>query len=119
MIPVDELEGRYAADAVTRMVQSAADANMNMLRVWGGGIYQVAAFYDACDRLGILILHDMQFAQDGHSPRAGSASQEAEFRFQMRRLSHHPSVAIITGGWERAQVGAPDAHDGEGWWWWW
>jgi hypothetical protein len=97
MIPVDNFEGRYGAAAVVRMVQSAADARMNMLRVWGGGIYQSPAFYDTCDRLGIMILHDIQFAQDGHSPTNGSPSQRAEFQHQVRRLSAHPSLVVIDG----------------------
>ena len=97
MIPVEELEGRYDARATARIVVSAAEAGMNMLRVWGGGIYQSPAFYDTCDKLGLMILHDMQFAQDGHSPVDGSASQRAEFQHQIRRLSHHPSLVVIDG----------------------
>ena len=97
MIPVDNMEGRYSAEAVTRLVTSAADANMNILRVWGGGIYQSPAFYDACDALGVLVLHDIQYAQNGHSPKDGSPSHRAEIQHQMRRLSHHASLAVIDG----------------------
>jgi beta-mannosidase len=97
MIPVDMLEGRYSAEAVTRLVASAAEARMNILRVWGGGIYQSPAFYDACDALGLLVLHDIQYAQNGHSPKDGSPSHKAEIQHQVRRLSHHPSIAVIDG----------------------
>jgi beta-mannosidase len=97
MIPVDMLEGRYSADAVTRLVASAAEAHMNILRVWGGGIYQSPAFYDACDALGLLVLHDIQYAQNGHSPKDGSPSHKAEIQHQVRRLSHHASIAVIDG----------------------
>lgn len=55
IIPMEELEGRIQAAAYDRMVQSAADANFNFFRVWGGGIYPVEEFYDAADRNGILI----------------------------------------------------------------
>jgi len=97
MIPIDEFEGRYNADAFARMVRSSADARMNLLRVWGGGVFAPAAFYDACDEFGILVYHDMQFAQNGHSPLDGSVSQRAEFQHQVRRLSHHASIAIWDG----------------------
>ena len=60
MIPPDELEGRYNAAVLQRQVQSAVDANFNMLRVWGGGVFLPDAFYDACDAAGILLYHDMQ-----------------------------------------------------------
>lgn len=96
MIPPDEMEGRYNAAVLQRQVQSAVEANFNMLRVWGGGVFLPDAFYDACDEAGILLYHDMQFAQDGHSPDVTS-TQDAEFRHQMRRLSHHPSLALIDG----------------------
>jgi beta-mannosidase len=96
MIPPDEMEGRYSAAVLQRQVQSAVDAGMNMLRVWGGGVFLPDAFYDACDELGILLYHDMQFAQEGHSPDV-TPTEEAEFRHQVRRLSHHPSLALIDG----------------------
>lgn len=97
MIPMDEFEGRYSAAAHERVVMSARDGGMNMLRVWGGGIFQPPSFYDTCDALGIMIYHDMQFAQDGHSPLDGSVAQAAEFRHQVRRLAAHPSIVVIDG----------------------
>ena len=96
MIPMEELEGRLDADAHRFLVQSAAHAKFNMLRVWGGGMFLPDAFYDACDEFGILIYHDMQYAQEGHSPAVG-APQDPELRYQIRRLSSHPSIAIWDG----------------------
>ena len=58
VVPMDEMEARLTDAAAVRMVTSAAEARMNMLRIWGGGIYQPQAFYDAADALGILIYHD-------------------------------------------------------------
>jgi hypothetical protein len=54
-IPMEELEGRMRADAHRTMVQSAVDANMNTLRVWGGGMFMPDAWYDACDELGVMV----------------------------------------------------------------
>ena len=96
MIPMEELEGRMRADAHRQLVRSAADAGFNMLRNWGGGIFLPDAWYEACDALGVMVYHDMQFAQNGHSP-AQTPTQEAEFRHQARRLSHHPSIVIWDG----------------------
>ncbi len=63
MIPMDELEGRYNAEAFRQVVASAADAGMNILRVWGGGVFLPDVWYDSCDEQGVLVYHDMQFAQ--------------------------------------------------------
>ena len=56
-------------------------------QVWGGGVFLPGAFYEACDELGLLVYHDMQYAQSGHAPQA-TATQEAELRHQARRLDY-------------------------------
>lgn len=96
MIPMDAMEGRYDVQAHVTLVQSAVAAGMNTFRVWGGGIYYPDVFYDTADEEGVLLYHDIQFAQEGHSPNV-TATQAAEFRHQVRRLSHHPSLALIDG----------------------
>ena len=53
------------------------------------------ARYDACDELGIMVYHDMQYAQKGHSPR-NNPVQDAELRHQIRRLSHHPAIVLVS-----------------------
>ena len=75
MIPTDELEGRWSAATHERLVESAADAGMNTIRVWGGGSFLPDAFYDACDARGILVYHDMM----SRSPR-GYFSDESRRR---------------------------------------
>ena len=104
MIPMEELEARQSAIAYTALVDSAADANYNILRIWGGGIFLPPAFYDRCDERGIMIFHDMMYGQpwfanggSGGTPRA-DAMQAAELKFNIRNLVHHPSIATWNGG---------------------
>ena len=52
-------EGRVSDAAHRRLVQSAVEGGFNTLRLWGGGIFQYDAWYDACDELGVLVYHDM------------------------------------------------------------
>lgn len=59
MVPMEELEGRVTDAAHRRLVQSAVDGGFNTLRLWGGGVFQYDAWYDACDELGVLVYHDM------------------------------------------------------------
>eukprot|EP00403_Amphidinium_massartii_P026586 CAMPEP_0178395896 /NCGR_PEP_ID=MMETSP0689_2-20121128/13452_1 /TAXON_ID=160604 /ORGANISM="Amphidinium massartii, Strain CS-259" /LENGTH=952 /DNA_ID=CAMNT_0020016559 /DNA_START=255 /DNA_END=3113 /DNA_ORIENTATION=+ len=96
VIPMEELEGRLSDSAHVQMVRSSQLAGMNTLRVWGGGIYLPEAFYSACDELGILLYHDMQYAQEGHAA-AVTRAQEAELRHQVRRLAQHTSIALWDG----------------------
>ena len=99
MIPMEELEGRMDGEAHRILVKSSADAGMNTLRVWGGGIFYPDAFYDACDEFGVLVYHDMQYSSDAyetHGPIA-TTTQDAELRHQIRRLSHHPAIVLWDG----------------------
>ena len=80
-------------------IQQAADANMNMLRVWGGGIYEDDAFYDACDELGVLIWQDFLFACATYPDEEPWRSRiEREARYQVARLSSRPSLVLWCGG---------------------
>eukprot|EP01064_Diplonema_japonicum_P006410 TRINITY_DN1425_c2_g4_i1.p1 TRINITY_DN1425_c2_g4~~TRINITY_DN1425_c2_g4_i1.p1 ORF type:complete len:908 (+),score=174.77 TRINITY_DN1425_c2_g4_i1:40-2763(+) len=96
MIPMEEMEGRQSHAMYRQLVLSAASAGMNTFRVWGGGIFYPDSFYDMCDAEGIVLYHDMMYAQAGHSPKV-TATQDAELRHQMRRLSHHPSIIMYDG----------------------
>ncbi len=80
-------------------VKQAADANMNMLRVWGGGYYEDEEFYRACDERGILVWQDFMFACAMYPEEPPyPALVEAEARHQITRLSSHASVALWCGG---------------------
>ena len=61
-IPADQFPARITDDQYRKLITSAARANMNMLRVWGGGFYEDERFYDLCDEHGILVWHDFMFS---------------------------------------------------------
>jgi beta-mannosidase len=61
-IPSDAFQERVSDEKLERLLSAAQIANMNMLRVWGGGIYERDSFYDMADRLGIMLWHDFMFA---------------------------------------------------------
>lgn len=96
-IPMDQLDGRLTEEAHKIAVQSAAAANMNTLRVWGGGMILPEAFYDACDEMGLMLYHDMMFVEEGGHPPARVYEQDAEIRFVVRQLAHHPCIVLWDG----------------------
>jgi beta-mannosidase len=105
-IPDDVMLARIRPERYHERVRQARDANMQMLRVWGGGIYEDATFYDACDELGILIWQDFMFAcglYPAHAEFQNSVKLEATAN--IKRLRHHPSLAIWTGNNEDYQLG--------------
>ena len=96
VVPTEVLEGRDTAERHQQLVASAAAAGFNTIRVWGGGVFLPKAFYDACDDHGLLVYHDLMFAQSGHAPR-GTIMERNEIRYQVRRLSSHASLFLWSG----------------------
>ena len=123
LIPFDPRESQWTAAKVRRLIDSAVGdggtgtrTGTNTLRVWGGGVFYPQILYDLCDDMGILLYHDMQYVQQyGHGPVdqpasdsvhqlsspdsapvsvPNEATQTAELRHQIRRLSAHPSIVI-------------------------
>jgi beta-mannosidase len=81
-----------------RDLRSAVEANMNMLRVWGGGIYESEDFYDLCDELGLLVWQDFMFACTLYpADEAFLAGSRAEAEDQIRRLRHRACLALWCG----------------------
>jgi beta-mannosidase len=98
-IPDDCFPHRITAERYLQRATLARDANMNMLRVWGGGIYEDEKFYDACDELGIMVWQDFMFACALYPEREPMwSSVEREARQQVTRLAAHPSVVLWNGG---------------------
>jgi len=98
-IPADAFPTRVTADDYERLVRDAAAANMNMLRVWGGGIYEADAFYDLCDEFGICVWQDFMFACSGYpaDDPAFCDNVQAEVADNVRRLRHHACIALWCG----------------------
>ncbi len=97
-IPADALAGRIKRDAVRDLLQSAVDANMNMIRVWGGGRYEPDWFYDMCDEMGLMVWQDFMFACNLYPSTRGFLSDvREEVRYQVARLQHHACIAVWCG----------------------
>ncbi|MFX1722735.1 beta-mannosidase [Stenotrophomonas sp. AS1] len=99
VIPFDMFPARVDAARIRRELTAARDANMNMLRNWGGGYYEDDVFFDIADELGLLVWQDFMFGggmQPGYDPDF-RANVVAEARDNVRRLRHHPSVVLWCG----------------------
>ena len=97
-IPADAIPSRITPETVRDLLESAKAANYNMLRVWGGGQYEADWFYDLCDELGLLVWQDFMFSCMPYpSDRAFLEDVATEITQQVRRLSHHASIALWCG----------------------
>ncbi|HEX8685393.1 MAG TPA: glycoside hydrolase family 2 TIM barrel-domain containing protein, partial [Pyrinomonadaceae bacterium] len=97
-IPADAFPARVTRARYRQLLESARDANMNMLRVWGGGYYEADDFYELCDELGLLVWQDFMFACSmDPGDEKFLAGVRAEATDNVRRLRNHPSVALWCG----------------------
>ncbi len=97
-IPCDIFPSRVSEEHYREVIQAAVDANMNMLRVWGGGIYEEDIFYDLCDENGIMVWQDFMFAchsYPGYKEFLESVKNEAIDN--VKRLRNHPCIVIWCG----------------------
>jgi beta-mannosidase len=119
-VPADSIPARIGAKKYEALVAAAKDAHFTMLRVWGGGIYEDPAFYDACDRAGILVWQDFMFACKLYPDRDPGfrTAVRKEALAVVRSLRHHPCIALWSGNnenlwafheWWTTQ---PDNYDG-------
>jgi beta-mannosidase len=115
-IPNDIFLPRVSRQDYEKVVADAVHANMNMLRVWGGGIYEDNYFYELCDKNGILVWQDFMFAcsmYPGDSAFLTNVRQEAIDN--VIRLRNHPSIALWCGNNE---INAAWSYSSEGGWGW-
>ncbi len=109
------------SDVYYRLLHDAAEVNMNMIRVWGGGIYENDAFYNYCDELGLMVWQDFMFACNPYpGDKAFLRNVDSEAMYQIKRLRNHPCIALWCGnnevhngledwGWQTA-LGWSDAQ---------
>jgi beta-mannosidase len=109
-IPADAILSRLTRADYRRLLEDSAAANMNMLRVWGGGIYEHDVFYDICDELGICVWQDFMFACATYpaADPAFLANVEAEAADNVRRIRHHACLALWCGNNELEQGAVGD-----------
>ena len=105
-IPADSVYARVNAEKYKTLISEAKECNFNMLRLWGGGIYERDEFYDFCDEAGILVWHDFMFAcslypddQDWYSELV-----RKEIDYQTKRLRRHPCIALWCGNNENPMI---------------
>ncbi|XP_008397068.1 beta-mannosidase [Poecilia reticulata] len=97
-IPAHSFQDQVTPASLRNLLQSAVDANMNALRVWGGGVYEQDLFYDICDELGVMVWQDFMFACAMY-PTEDDFVQTVreEVVQQVQRLKSHPSIVIWSG----------------------
>ncbi|GAA4902347.1 glycoside hydrolase family 2 protein [Tessaracoccus lubricantis] len=119
-IPASSYLPQVDRAALRSALTDAVDANMNLIRVWGGGIYESHDFYDLCDELGLLVWQDFTLACAAYSEDPELWDEiSAEATEAISRLSPHPSLALWNGGneniWGWADWGWRAALDGASW----
>ncbi|WP_316931371.1 glycoside hydrolase family 2 protein [Chryseobacterium sp. P1-3] len=97
-IPADSFSPRITREKYHKLIKDSKEANMNMIRIWGGGIYEDDEFYKACDENGILVWQDFMFAGSFYpADEAFLNNVKEEVKDQVNRLQNHPSIALWCG----------------------
>lgn len=115
-VPCEPFVSSVTKEKYNALLQLAVEANMNILRVWGGGVIESDHFYEECDRLGILVIQDFLMAC------AEYPVEDADFMDKLRReadvavkrIQHHPSLAWWTGDNENSENGHLELWDYRG-----
>jgi beta-mannosidase len=98
VIPFDSFPSRVTPERYRQILTAARDANMNMVREWGGGLYESDVFYDICDELGLMVWQEFMFGGDmvpGDTAFQQNVREEATQ--QVKRLRDHPSIVLWCG----------------------
>ncbi len=113
-IPNDAFPSQITDQNYRDQVRVCKDLNMNMLRVWGGGLYESDEFYNACDREGILVWQDFPFACSYYpDDEAAQGAMRVEATYQIKRLRDRTCLALWCGNNENEQMWAQRWGDGE------
>lgn len=98
-IPYDNFITRFDNEKLNYFLDAVQFSNLNMLRIWGGGYYESDEFYNACDERGILVWQDFQFACQAYPffDEAFLGNVKSEVEYNVKRLCHHPSLAVWNG----------------------
>lgn len=104
-IPQDNILSRINPERTEKLIKSAVEANFNCIRIWGGGYYPEDEFYDICDKYGILVWQDFMVACTNiwlNSQMKNEFIEEATYN--VKRLRHHASLALLCGNNEMEQA---------------
>ncbi|MBM3473765.1 MAG: hypothetical protein FJX75_10895 [Armatimonadetes bacterium] len=97
-MPTDAMFARVTPDRLRAVLELCREAHCNMVRIWGGGIYEDPAFYDLCDEMGILVWQDFMMACGLYPQNEGFHRQmRAEAEWVVRALRGHPCLALWAG----------------------
>jgi beta-mannosidase len=111
-IPADALPNRLTETKYKKLLGSCVEANMNMLRLWGGGLYEPDIFYEFCDENGLMIWHDFMFATGPYlATEPYLENVRTEIKNVVLRRRHHPSIALWCGNNESES----NMVDGQNW----
>jgi beta-mannosidase len=118
-IPDDALVSRVDPARCTARLDDAVELGANLVRVWGGGVYESDAFYEACDERGLMVWQDFLFACSSYPEDLLAAEVTAEAADNVARLAHHPSLVLWNGNnenqWGFADWGWADVLAGRSW----
>jgi beta-mannosidase len=104
-IPADSFLPRVDEDKLRKLLTLAKEANMNIIRVWGGGIYEDNKFYEICDELGLMVWQDFMFACASYPEHKEFVENIAEeVKQNISRLQYHPSITIWCGNNENEWI---------------
>lgn len=111
-IPPDSFITRFNDEKLNYFLDAVQFSNMNMIRIWGGGYYESDEFYNACDERGILIWQDFQFACQAYPffDNEFLDNVKDEVKYNVKRLCHHPSLAVWNGNNEIEDMHMAWAH---------
>lgn len=103
-IPADNFIPRISSQKYREWIKLLVEGNQVMIRVWGGGIFEEQAFYDACDEMGVLVWQDFLFACGNYPAHDNFLDLvQREARANVKLLRHHPSIVIWAGNNEDYQ----------------